>query len=95
MLGFDPDARDVSELHQNPTLLAGKRASLDIEERTWNNKARLEISWINSIKVEPSKAMIDKINKGLRNAKKKAEETQEAPPQNGAGAAPLLNASED
>ena len=80
-LGFDPDARNIEELHKNGTLLAGVTAMCDVQSKVWKGKSKMEIAWINEIPKAPTQNIIDKINKGLRECKKKEEApAAKAPP---------------
>ncbi len=50
VLGFDLDSGHVKDLHERPTLLAGRECELEIGEEEYEGKKRLRVQWINDLK---------------------------------------------
>jgi hypothetical protein len=73
-IGFDIDTRDLNELCDNPKLLDGNEAEIDVVEEEYKGKIRTKIAWINPVARKVSKEDLQRLTHALRNAKRANED---------------------
>lgn len=76
-MGFDIDRQDIEDLQNNQVLLAGVKVRATVEEQEYKGQVNNRITWINPIKVPPSKEVMKALTLRLRAAKKSTPNTSE------------------
>lgn len=76
-IGFDVDSRDIGELQDNQTLLAGAKVKVTVEEQEYKGQVSNRITWVNAIKKPAAKAALSALTSKLRTVKKSNDNSEE------------------